>query len=91
MKYAITGKDITGNKGIENYGKASDPTRYSSLDDLVKSDKGFVGYDNDYDFIGDGEPDDEIFEAVTQFNSRLDLDYELPSTRNPSKWTAQNK
>ncbi len=93
----ISGKDITGNSdgGNRNLlkGFASTPTRNASLNPMAGGDisADYFGSPEDYDFAvpinDDALPRD--MRPVDFLKSRLDLSYDLPSTRYVSRYNAQ--
>lgn len=76
----ITGKDLTGNRGRSNPGNyASLPTRNLQVYEHAHD---HVGGAADFDLSMEDDPTPPIEnDLVTFFNSRQDLEYNLPSTR----------
>lgn len=89
----ISGTDLTGNKSVQGSGGLpSAPTRNNSLDDLVGDQAGYFGNNDDYDFYQHQKYDclPNVVDPATHVNSRLDLVYELPSTKRVNRFNAQN-
>ncbi|PWU11829.1 MAG: hypothetical protein C5B47_00265 [Verrucomicrobia bacterium] len=86
----ITGQNLTNADVSERNARfSSESTRDLRLTRNFENESEY-GEDCDYDFFGDQESNGEILEAVTQFNSRLDLSSDLPSTGNNRRFVKQN-
>jgi hypothetical protein len=89
----IVGFDLTGRLDIEEEKKfaslKSRTHRYYEAERNPYGSNGLdaeIAFDLDEDHFEKNEPD-----AVRFLNSRLDLEYDLPSTKNVSRFNAQNK
>lgn len=100
--HKVSGKNMTENNtntggGISHKIKfASESTRTNTLDDVVGGGDGanMFGANNEYDFSVHPDADHgmkSLMGQVEQFNSRLDLQSEMPSTRNVNRFNSQNK
>ena len=86
--------DITGNRANHpslSTRYSSDPSRNAALDQVSGESTGnMFGSSSMYAFAYSEDYFIPEMEDATFFNSRMDLDYELPST-NGQRWSAQNQ
>lgn len=90
----ITGMDLTANNEVPMQGRfPSSENRNHTLDTFMGDQSAYFGNNNEYDFFAgiESDPLPQIESDVSQFNSRLNLTYDLPSTKRVNRFNAQNK
>lgn len=85
----IVGQNIAGNdEAVVPTKYASSENRNNTLDELTGLNNFAENGGFDLSMPEEGFPENQT-DTVVQFNSRLDLNYELPSTVNVSRYNTQ--